>query len=213
MRSSFVLISFVWAGTLTAQAPTAPQLGDRSVGAWMGFSPVSRVGFFDEPKRQLFLLGVRAEWVIESFGPVALAATSDIVPLALVTHNPTYVTHHVIIEPGVEVDEKERTGEKPVFGAGVAPFGFKLYLLHGRSLRLYGAGSVGGLWFTRNMPVPDARRFNASFEYGGGLEFLRARHMGVVVGYKFHHLSNANSAAFNPGLDSNVFYLGVSRAR
>ena len=212
MRSSIVLISFVWVGTLTAQASTAPQLGDRSIGAWMGFSASSTVAGVGSQKRQLLLMGVRAEWVIESFGPVALAATSDIVPLALVTHNPTYIVRHLTVQ-GIEFEQKQPTGEKPVFGAGVAPFGFKLYLLHGRSLRLYGVGAVGGLWFTRNMPVPEARRFNASFEYGGGLELLRAPNRTVVVGYKFHHLSNANSAAFNPGLDSNVFYVGLSRPR
>jgi hypothetical protein len=219
MRSSIVLVSFGWVGAfgwvgpLSGQTTTTPQLGDRSIGAWVGFSPVSRVGEFDLPKRQLALLGLHAEWVIESLGPVALAATSDIIPVALVTHDPTYVTQHITVEPGVVLDLRQPTGEKPVFGAGVAPFGFKLYLRSGRSVRFYGAGAIGGLWFTREMPVPDARRFNASFEYGAGLEFLRARRNALALGYKFHHLSNANSAAANPGLDSNVFYLGLSRAR
>jgi hypothetical protein len=30
----------------------------------------------------------------------------------------------------------------------------------------------------------------------------------VQLGYKYHHLSNAYTAALNPGLDANVFYAG-----
>jgi hypothetical protein len=179
----------------------------------MGFSPISHVGDFNTQKRQVLLLGAGAEWVVETFGPLALAATSDVVPLALVTHDPTYITHHITTPLGGGFDIKEPTGEKPVFGAGVTPFGFKLHVRSSRSVRFYAAGAVGALWFTRDMPVPDARRFNVSFEYGGGLEFLHASGSALVLGYKFHHLSNSNSAAANPGLDSNVFFLGFSRAR
>jgi hypothetical protein len=198
---------------MAAQTPITPQVGDRSLEAWMGFSPTSRVGDLNTRTRQLLLLGVGAEWVVETLGPLALAATSEVVPIALVTHNPTYITRHITIPSGGVFDLKEPTGEKPVFGAGVAPFGFKVSVRSSRTIRFYGAGAVGGLWFTRDMPVPDARRFNVSFEYGAGLEFLHASGGALVLGYKFHHLSNSNSAAANPGLDSNVFYLGMSRAR
>jgi hypothetical protein len=213
MRSSILLVSLTCVRIAPAQTPITPQLGDRSVDAWMGFSPISHVGDLNTPTRQVLLLGVGAEWVVETLGPVALAATSDVVPLALVTHNPTYITHHITLPLGGTLDVNEPTGEKPVFGAGVTPFGFKLYVRSSRNVRFYGAGAVGGLWFTRDMPVPDARRFNVSFEYGGGLEFLHASGGALVLGYKFHHLSNSNSAAENPGLDSHVFYFGMSRAR
>jgi hypothetical protein len=213
MRKSTLVFSLLFGRAVLAQSAAPPQLGDRSIDAWIGFSANSRVGDFDLPRRQLLLIGVRAEWVIETLGPLALATTSDIVPVAVVTHTPAFVTREVQAPNGAVIQVRDETGNRDVFGAGAVPFGFKLYLAATHGIRLYGAAGAGALWFTREMPLPDARRFNLSFEGGGGLEFVRAKGHSMVLGYKFHHLSNANSAAVNPGLDSSVFYLGVSRAR
>jgi ABC-type lipoprotein export system ATPase subunit len=43
----------------------------------------------------------------------------------------------------------------------------------------------------------------------GGRKIGRA----VTVGYKFLHVSNANTTSFNPGLDNNVVYVGYSFIR
>lgn len=213
LRTVTLLLPLLCSGAVFAQSPVTPHRGDRSIGAWVGFSPISRVGDFVTRRRELLLIGARAEWVIETVGPFALAVTSDLVPMAVVTHTPTYITREVVDPDGTVFQFKEETGDKPVFGAGAAPFGFKLYLGSSRSARLYAASAIGGLWFTRDMPVPEARRFNVSLEFGGGLELVNRSGRSVLVGYKFHHLSNANSAAFNPSLDSHVLYLGLSRAR
>ena len=79
--------------------------------------------------------------------------------------------------------------------------------------RVFGGGAVGALWFTRDTPVPDSRRFNLTFEYGGGVELPISETRTVVAGYKFHHFSNAYTAPRNPGVDGNVLYLGVMRRR
>jgi hypothetical protein len=213
-RTVILIIFFLRVQPLLAQSEViAPHVGDRSIGAWIGYSPISRVEDLDTQKRQLLLIGARAEWVIETAGPLALAATGEVVPVAVVTHTPTYTIHNVTTPNGSALQLKEQTGYKPVFGGGASPFGFKVYLASSPKIRFFGATSVGALWFTRDMPVPDARKFNFSFEYGGGLELLRSFGSAMIVGYKFHHLSNANSAAVNPGLNSNVFYFGLSRAR
>ena len=36
---------------------------------------------------------------------------------------------------------------------------------------------------------------------------------GVLLGFKFHHMSNANRGRQNPGIDGNVVYLGLSKTR
>jgi len=198
---------------LAAHPSSLVSRGDRYIGAWIGFSPDSRVAQFRDPKRRLLAIGAHAEWVIESSGNFSLAANSDLIPLVIITRTPTYVTRDVMTPGGGIFQTNEQTGSKPVYGAGVSPFGFKLRIGSSPRIRFFGASSVGGLWFTRNVPVPDARRFNFTFEYGGGIEAGGARQRTITIGYKFHHLSNANSAAFNPGLDSDVLYIGVSRPR
>jgi hypothetical protein len=207
------LAYFVWIPALLAQSSAQVERGNRHIGFWMGLSPNSRVGEFAMPHRQLVLLGARAEWVIEALPSLTLAATSDIVPVAVITHTPTYTTRQVVFPGGGTTQLKEQTGNEPVYGAGGMPFGFKLLIGSSSNVRLFGATSVGGLWFTRDVPIPDGRRFNFSFEYGGGIEFGRRTQRTIILGYKFHHLSNANSAAVNPGLDSGVIYVGISRPR
>ena len=212
-RSLILLSSVLWLRPAFAQTSTELNRGDRSVGAWVGFSPISRDGIRPTWRRELFVAAVHAEWVIETFGPFALATTSDLIPVAIVTRNPTYETR-VVNDPDFgEYSFIAATGNKPVFGAGAAPFGLKLYVGSSGGVRFYGAGAVGALWFTRHMPVPEARRFNVLVEAGGGLEIIRRSGNAFAIGYKFHHLSNANSAASNPGLDSHVFYFGLSRLR
>jgi opacity protein-like surface antigen len=157
--------------------------------------------------------GLRAEWVLEANGPLALAATADILPLVLVTHNPTYRDEEVLQPDGSLRRVKTETGRALVYGAGLSPFGLQAYLAQVRGARVFGGGAVGALWFTRDTPVPDSRRFNLTFEYGGGVELPISETRTVVAGYKFHHFSNAYTAPRNPGVDGNVLYLGVMRRR
>ncbi len=199
---------------LVAQAPADLSRGDRSIGAWVGFSPVSRTPYTPDEGRKLVVAGLRAEWVLEKLGPVALAATTDLIPFAVVTQTPTYVTREISDEElGIMYKFKQETGSRPVFGAGAVPFGLKLYMGSSAPLRFYAASAIGALWFTRDMPVPDARKFNVMVEGGAGCEIVGRSGRALLLGYKFHHLSNANTAPYNPGLDSHVFYFGLAWTR
>jgi hypothetical protein len=149
--------------------------------------------------------------VLEARGPAALAATLDLLPAVVVTHNPTYEVSDLFI-PGGPRSFKVVTGSGPVYGAGMSQ-GLELSTAVGSRVRAFAAGAAGMLWFTRDVPVPDARRFNFTFELGGGLQLYRRRHRALILGYKFHHLSNAGSAQENPGLDGEVFYAGIVARR
>ena len=218
-----VALSFTMAlaGLPLADSPLAAQNaddvrpGDRTIGAWAGASFYAPVGtwFGHTPDRHLYLAGARGEWVLETAGPFALAATIDVIPLAVVSHNPTYRVVEFSPTPTEKSRIKEMTGAAPVYGAGLNPIGLELFGSRVAGARLYLAGAAGGLWFTRETPEPNARRFNFTFEYGGGLRLPLRSGRSLLLGYKFHHLSNAYTAPRNPGLDGNVFYLGLTRRR
>ena len=201
--------------TLAAQGADDVHPGDRTVGAWAGASFYAPVGtwFGHTPDRHLYLAGVRGEWVLESLGPFALATTIDVIPFAIVSNNPTYRVVEFSPTPTERTKIKEISGSAPVYGAGLSPVGLELFGPKIAGARLYVAGAAGGLWFTRETPEPNARRFNFTFEYGGGLRLPLHTGASLVLGYKFHHLSNAYTAPRNPGLDGNVFYLGFVRRR
>lgn len=208
-----------WTGALVAGALAAgsvapgqesdgPRPGARYIGAWAGFSFDSPSHWGITPGRQLVLAGVRGEWVLETFGSVALLATADVVPLAIVTHTPTYR-----VQNGGGGVQKIETGEAPVYGAGLAPVGMRVTMDIEPGVRWFVNAAGGGLVFTRDTPVPDSRRLNLTFETGTGIELVRRTGNAVMLGYKFHHLSNAHSGELNPGLDGHVLYMGYMRRR
>ena len=83
-------------------------------------------------------MGAHAEWVIESSGGLSLAANSDVIPVVIVTRTPTYVTREVVLPGGGTLETNEQTGSKPVYGAGVSPFGFKLRIGSAPKIRFFG---------------------------------------------------------------------------
>src|SRR6266700_2533183 len=68
----------------------------------------------------------------------------------------------------------------------------------------------GGLAFARAMPEPAARSLNFLGSAGAGLRFGSRDRRSLIIGYRFTHLSNANTAAENPGFNAHVFYLGIT---
>jgi opacity protein-like surface antigen len=99
----------------------------------------------------------------------------------------------------------------PVLGFAFSPIGLESGIgLSGRWVA-YTEGAVGGVWFTRQVPVLHSSGFNFTFQVGGGLQWQRSPRTRVRLGYKFHHLSNARTGDENPGIDANVLLVGVER--
>jgi hypothetical protein len=212
MRAVLLICSLtVLPAVLPAQAP-APHPLERSLGLWAGASLSPSALFGTITDRQLILTGLRLEYVLESAGTVTTTYFVDLHPLAVVTNTPLYGVAE--IRPGSRrpMSQTVETGRAPAIGAGLSPLGLQLYTSRLGGARLFAGSSIGGLWFNREMPIAGAHRFNFALQAGGGIE-LASRTGAVVVGYKFHHLSNAGTAAQNPGLDAHVFYVGLMRRR
>ncbi len=213
IQRTFVALSLVPTMAASQTAGGAPRPADRLLGLWVGASvaPAQRFGLITD--RQLFVAAVRAEYVLERFGPIAIASTMDVIPLAILSNTPTYVARTGYTLDGYTYTYNEQTGRAPVYGAGIVPAGLQIFTAGSRSLRAFIGGSAGGLWFTRNTPIPDARRLNFMLEAGGGIELIARSGRAVVVGYKYQHLSNAGTAALNPGFDTQMVYVGMMRPR
>ncbi len=101
-------------------------------------------------------------------------------------------------------------GDGPDLGAGIAPVGLRLGLQLSPRLSVFAEGNGGGLAFARAMPEPAARSLNFLGSAGAGLRFGSRDRRSLIIGYRFTHLSNANTAAENPGFNAHVFYLGIT---
>lgn len=97
-------------------------------------------------------------------------------------------------------------------GAGCSPVMFRWNLRQHGPIQPY-LELAGGVVAT-NRDVPEGTtRWNFTTHGGAGARVRVADRWGVVAGYRFHHLSNANTAPRNPGINSNVGYLGLAYRR
>ncbi len=181
---------------------------------WSGISFDSPAGrFFGAiADREFIIIGLQYGKIIAANRFVALEYTCDFIPVAMVTKNPRneIVTFRTPNGDSFSVARIRRTS---VYGVGLAPVGWRFYAWQSKPVRLFLSVSAGFLTFLDEVPLPDARKFNFTFDFGGGVQLLSRSRWAVTLGYKLHHLSNANTAPVNPGLDANIFYLGISSFR
>jgi opacity protein-like surface antigen len=167
--------------------------GTNEFGLWAGGSPDSSKFIGNIEDRKLLLVALRYGRVLAAWDSLSLEYTLDIFPAA------------VVFEP-----DRVRRGRSTIYGAGLSPLGFKINFAQESWIKPFVAASVGFLYFVDDVPVPRSSRFNFTPEIGLGVQFFLTPKNAVTLGYKFHHMSNANTHRNNPGMDSHVIYAGFS---
>lgn len=99
------------------------------------------------------------------------------------------------------------------YGVGLAPFGLELSAPVVGHLNALVNCTAGAVLFTHIVPYGDATAANFTVSPGAALQLNGIRNAGVAVGYTLHHLSNASFGKANPGMNSHVFYVRVTRLR
>lgn len=163
--------------------------------------------------RDHLFVGISASTSVLRLGPAQLSYEAQLLPLVRVTGEPKRDWSGVAPEVPAHVIEALQRQEQPAYAFGLVPFGVALELPVAGPVDVYGATAAGGLLFSRPFPAVNARRFNFTLEYGAGVRVRLASRRALAVGYRYHHMSNANTAAVNPGLDANVFYAGFQWSR
>ena len=182
-------------GAETRAATAGYQLakGTNEFGLWAGGSPDSTRLIGNTEDRKLLLFALRYGRILAAWESLSLEYTLDIFPAA------------VVFEP-----DRVRRGRSTIYGAGLSPLGLKLNFAQESWIKPFVAASVGFLYFEDDVPVPGSSRFNFTPEFGLGVQFFLTPKRVVTLGYKLHHISNANTARRNPGMDSHVIYAGFS---
>src|SRR5713226_1363393 len=123
-------------------------------GIWAGGSlglPASLGGSRD--RKIPLLLGFRYGRVLLASRYAALEYTLDVVPVAIVSGpQGAFSNPGGLGSPG--------GGRDYVYGAGIVPVGFKLFLAPEHRIKPYLTVSSGPLYFSKQVPVPDSARFN-----------------------------------------------------
>lgn len=173
----------VWGG-ISFDAPTT----------WIGRTPDARFGN----------IGLRYGRVLAANQTLAFSWTIDVVPVAVLS-----VNRFTIVPTGSGSFTVQRTRDH-TYGAGSSPIGLKLNFRRSQTLQPFASGSGGFLYFSKDVPVAGAARFNFTFDFGGGLQIMRDSGRAITVGYKYQHISNGDRSPINPGVDVQVVYAGFS---
>jgi hypothetical protein len=180
-------------------------------GAWGGLAQNSRPGLFGAtPGRDVAVTALRMTIPLGANGAVAWDWVGDLVPAAWVSMpRPETVgskcgSQSCFTRAGF-------AGQDAAYGLGIAPLGIQLRFRPGHVVQPYVGMGGGMLWFQREIPIERAAQMNFTADAGLGLLLGKPGHLGVMAGYKLHHISNAGTARRNPGMDNYMIYAGLLR--
>lgn len=177
-------------------------------GVWVGISHDSPAGEFwgETPGRDFHEVGLQATWRLLDRPYVRVDYALDLIPFAMVTGNPRYRFSGASFNG---FRERWISAYETKYGVGIAPIGLMVGVPVSRALCIFGSGSLGVLAFESEVPTPNASATNFTLAFGLGLEVLAGERWSMIFGYKLHHMSNGDRAYENPGIDSNVYYMGA----
>jgi lipid A 3-O-deacylase PagL len=204
--------------------------GGNEYEVWSGYSPSSLQWIGKTEGRRLFMAGFGWRRVILASNSVAWKFTVDTVPIALVSQptivfsqnvtaigqsitcdGPTVVAEQVADFSGVHMGPCAHPGRRVTRGIGLEPVGFDFNFRRRHRFQPVVGINGGFLKFTRDVPISNSNSFNFTFSLRGAMQIFTNESHSITIGYRFHHISNANTGnPFNPGIDSNFIYAGFS---
>lgn len=131
----------------------------------------------------------------------------------LATYNNTHLleyTAEVNLAANYTLSKTARYRAGSYSGFGITPLGFQFNFNQHSIVQPFLKSSTGFMYFKK--PFPDNRgvQFNFTLELGTGIEITVSENISLSVGYKYHHMSNGQLGKINPGVDSNIFYTGIT---
>ena len=132
--------------------------------------------------------------------------SSGILPESPVTCTPlTVVYSYTVNNVNYSGTETEGcSGRQWTVGEAISPVGMRWNFLPARKLQPFVLGHGGYMYTTRPIPVEGAGNFNFTFDIGAGVEIFHSRSRSLRVEYRYHHISNKDTAPLNPGIDNGL---------
>ena len=99
------------------------------------------------------------------------------------------------------------------FGEAISPIGMQWNFMPRRKTQPFVIAHGGYMFSTQPIPTADAGSFNFTFDLGAGIEMYRSKTRSVRAEFRYHHISNHNTAGDNPGIDNGLFQITYSFGR
>ncbi|HEX7962892.1 MAG TPA: acyloxyacyl hydrolase [Terriglobales bacterium] len=214
----FLALALIFSAVCAAQSKPssgvftrAERGGGNEFTVWGGYSPNSPKLIGVTEDRHVTMLGFGYARVMLANEVVAWKFTIDTVPLILVSQ-PTLGGTEIAQPSRVPAQFRSVLSRRTTYGIGLMPVGFQFNFRPRKRIQPFAAINGGfGFFAARDVPVPASANFNFMFSAGPGVQIFTSESRSITFGYRFHHISNADTGnPFNPGIDSNFFYAGYS---
>jgi hypothetical protein len=164
--------------------------------------------------RDLYTLTVGTEWELAGTARLQLSYAADVIPF-LLSQN-TADEGLSVWSCGVNYCGNA-TSPYPwrtsAVGFGALPIGLVVRVRPGSAFALRARASGGAVYLSRPVPVMQSRNFNFVAEASVGAEVRLVRGVALGVGLTHNHISNANTAPVNLGMDTRLVELGFTFSR
>ena len=191
------MFTFVFSSSARAQEQAADRRpANNEFAIWFGGQFGDAHAFSETTNARLYQLESRYGRLVFARRTIAVRYVAEVVPWTTLG------------------DPHTRNGSRAYAKAfGGSPIGAQVNFLHHRRVQPFVTSGGGFLYFDRRM-FGTTQQFNFTAQFGGGLQlFSSSRRTALDLGYKYHHISNANMDRTNPGLDSHMLFVGVSFLR
>ncbi len=202
------------ADSLAPASSIAPSTN--AVGIWAGGSFATGRLIGNIQRARVGLVGLRYHRLLapSSPSPVSddptLTYTADLLPVLFLSI-PSGALLPLPSDGSTSGDaSSSRPEERTAVGAGIRPAGLRLTYRPGKRVQPFVAASTGLAFFNRSLPNALGRSLNFMFDVGAGVRVVLAPTLTLTAGYRYHHLSNGFRGQINPGVDANLFQLGVT---
>lgn len=177
--------------------------GWNEFGIWGGISFDATTLIGKTPDARFGNIGLRYGRVLKTSKTVAFEWTIDVIPVAILSNNRFTV---VPSGSGFVITQTR----KSVYAWGAAPVGLKFNFRRNRRVQPFGQATGGFLYFSEQVPLAGAARFNFTYDFSGGIQIVNSNRRAFTIGYKYQHISNGYRATFNPGVDVQMIFAGFS---
>ena len=201
-----------------ARVETESTQGEWWVGAWASAAKKSpfetRHG---ERHRDYYMAGLRVGRTMHATSRLAFDYFMDVVPWVRSTNNPVKYSDVVTCSPsplpgGLICTSSQVMETATAHGFAFAPIGLQMRAWHGRPVELVVGASFGAVMYNQRVPDPGEKRLNFMGDITIGVQVRTDARGSVIAGLRQNHTSNASTGEVNPGLDSRVLYVGVTRS-
>jgi hypothetical protein len=212
-----------------AQDETAPYTRKNSFGVVTAYSPDSSHIFLGYAENRVLLdiglsysrrllLNHTMNWQFDAellpvafdSDPVQVTATTITFPNQTYTFTqsvPTEAACHPSSFSGTTLSYVATCTRRWVPGLAFSPIGMQWNLRPAHRLQPIIEGHGGYMYSSQPIPVNLSGNFNFTFDVGVGFEFYRTHSHSYRVEYRYHHISNHETAQANPGIDSGVIQI------